>query len=172
MKKNFKTLLGYLLAIAVLIGVIALVYRGTTGSREKITEADFIQALVSENVAVYVLDYNKGYLVYQEFSKNEKGEFLDTKGNVVKFPTRTEVDENGEEVTVTDYTVPEGVELKLEEAKQIKLADISASRLTYIDKLSVEQAEAGVGVGILADYDIIANQEQLGVKCIIELPYK
>ncbi len=154
MKKNFKTLLGYILAIAVLIGVIALVYRGTTGSREKITEADFIQALVSENVAVYVLDYNKGYLVYQEFSKNDKGEFLDTKGNVVKFPTRTEVDENGEEVTVTDYTVPEGVELKLEEAKQIKLADISASRLTYIDKLSVEQAEAGVGVGILADYDI------------------
>ena len=154
MKKNFKTLLGYILAIAVLIGVIALVYRGTTGSREKITEADFIQALVSENVAVYVLDYNKGYLVYQEFSKNEKGEFLDTKGNVVKFPTHTEVDENGEEVTVTDYTVPEGVELKLEEAKQIKLADISASRLTYIDKLSVEQAEAGVGVGILADYDI------------------
>ena len=154
MKKNFKTLLGYLLAIAVLIGVIALVYRGTTGSREKITEADFIQALVSENVAVYVLDYNKGYLVYQEFSKNEKGEFLDTKGNVVKFPTRTEVDENGEEITVTDYTVPEGVELKLEDAKQIKLADISASRLTYIDKLSVEQAEAGVGVGILADYDI------------------
>ena len=154
MKKNFKTLLGYLLAIAVLIGVIALVYRGTTGSREKITEADFIQALVSENVAVYVLDYNKGYLVYQEFSKNDKGEFLDTKGNVVKFPTRTEVDENGEEITVTDYTVPEGVELKLEDAKQIKLADISASRLTYIDKLSVEQAEAGVGVGILADYDI------------------
>ena len=154
MKKNFKTLLGYLLAIAVLIGVIALVYRGTTGSREKITEADFIQALVSENVAVYVLDYNKGYLVYQEFSKNDKGEFLDTKGNVVKFPTRTEVDENGEEVPVTDYTVPEGVELKLEDAKQIKLADISASRLTYIDKLSVEQAEAGVGVGILADYDI------------------
>ncbi len=154
MKKNFKTLLGYLLAIAVLIGVIALVYRGTTGSREKITEADFIQALVSENVAVYVLDYNKGYLVYQEFSKNDKGEFLDTKGNVVKFPTRTEVDENGEEIPVTDYTVPEGVELKLEDAKQIKLADISASRLTYIDKLSVEQAEAGVGVGILADYDI------------------
>ena len=72
MKKNFKTLLGYILAIAVLIGVIALVYRGTTGSREKITEADFIQALVSENVAVYVLDYNKGYLVYQEFSKNDK----------------------------------------------------------------------------------------------------
>ena len=147
MKKNFKTLLGYILAIAVLIGVIALVYRGTTGSREKITEADFIQALVSKNVAVYVLDYNKGYLVYQEFAKNEDGKFLDVKGNVVPFPE----DEDG---NITDYTIPEGVELKLEDAKQIKLADISASRLTYIDKLSVEQAEAGVGVGILSDYDI------------------
>ncbi|MBQ3507933.1 MAG: AAA family ATPase, partial [Clostridia bacterium] len=154
MKSNFKLIIGYILAAAILIGAIALVYRGTTGAREKVTEADFVQALVSEDVAVYVLDYSKGYLVYQEFAKDEEGNFLDVKGNIVTFPTHTVVDENGEEITVTEYTVPEGVELKLEEAKQIKLADISASRLTYIDKLSVEQAEAGVGVGILADYDI------------------
>ena len=146
MKSNFKLILGYILAAAVLIGAIALFYRGTTGAQEKITEADFIDALVSEEVAVYVLDYNKGYLIYQEFAKDDAGNFLDVKGNVVTFPK----DEEGNTV----YTVPEGVELKLEDAKQIKLADISASRLTYIDELSVEQAKAGRGVGILADYDI------------------
>ena len=83
MKSNFKLLLGYLLAAALLIGAIALVYRGTTGTKEKITEADFIEALVSEEVAVYTLDYNKGYLLYQEFVKDKDGNFLDVKGNVV-----------------------------------------------------------------------------------------
>ena len=146
MKNNFKLILGYLLAAVVLIGMIAVLYRGTTGPREKITEADFIEALVSEEVAVYTLDYNKGYLVYQEFVKDEDGNFLDVRGNAVTFPT----DEEGN----TLYDVPEGVELKLGKAQQIKLADISASRLTYIDELSVSQTEAGVGVGILSDYDI------------------
>jgi hypothetical protein len=86
MKSNFKLLLGYVLAAALLIGAIALVYRGTTGPKEKITEADFIDALVSEEVAVYTLDYNKGYLIYQEFVKDANGNFLDVKGNIVNFP--------------------------------------------------------------------------------------
>ena len=146
MKSNFKLLLGYLLAAAVLIGAIALVYRGTTGGKEKVTEADFIEALVSEKVAVYTLDYNKGYLIYQEFATDENGRLLDVKGNVVNFPT----DEEGN----TIYTVPDGVELKLQDAKQIVMADITVSRLNYIDELSREQAAAGTGVGILDDYDI------------------
>ena len=147
MKSNFKLLLGYLLAAAVLIGAIALVYRGTTGAKEKITEADFIEALVSEEVAVYTLDYNKGYLLYQEFVKDKDGNFLDVKGNIVNFPQ----DEDG---NITSYELPEGVELKLGDTKQIILADITVSRLNYIDEISLKQAESGTGVGILDDYDI------------------
>ena len=41
--KNFKLFLGYALAIAVLIGAIALFYRSTTGGQEKVTEADLLQ---------------------------------------------------------------------------------------------------------------------------------
>ena len=125
--------------------MIAVLYRGTTGPREKITEADFIKALVSEEVAVYTLDYNKGYLVYQEFVKDEDGNFLDVRGNAVTFPT----DEEGNTV----YEIPEGVELKLGDPKQIALADITVSRLSYIDELSVAQSQAGTGVGILDNYE-------------------
>ena len=146
MKSNFKLILGYLLAAVVLIGAIALLYRGTTNPKDKVTEADFIEALVSEEVAVYTLDYNKGYLIYQEFAKDSNGNFLDVRGNVVSFPT----DADGN----TIYEVPEGVELKLGDQKQITLADITVSRLNYIDELSVAQSEAGTGVGILDDYDI------------------
>ena len=130
--KNFKLFLGYALAIVVLIGAFALVYRGTTGGQEKVTEADFVAALANGEVATYTIDYSRGVLVFQLFEKDGNGNYLDTKGNVFTFP----VDEEGN----VDYTLPEGVELKLAEAKQIKLADISASRLTYIDELSVEQA--------------------------------
>ena len=144
--KNFKLFLGYALAIVVLIGAFALVYRGTTGGQEKVTEADFVAALANGEVATYTIDYSRGVLVFQLFEKDGNGNYLDTKGNVFTFP----VDEEGN----VDYTLPEGVELKLAEAKQIKLADISASRLTYIDELSVEQAKAGNGVGILDSYDI------------------
>ena len=147
MKSNFKLILGYLLAAAVLIGVIALLYRGTTGGKEKITEADFIEALVSEEVAVYELDYNRGYLIYREFVKDDHGNFLDVRGNIVNFP-------KDEEGNIIDYTLPDGVELKLGDAKQITLADITVSRLNYIDELSVAQSEAGTGVGILDAYDI------------------
>ena len=147
MKSNFKLLLGYLLAAALLIGAIALVYRGTTGTKEKITEADFIEALVSEEVAVYTLDYNKGYLLYQEFVKDKDGNFLDVKGNVVNFP-------KDEEGNIISYEIPDGVELKLGDTKQIVLADITVSRLNYIDELSCQQAESGTGLGILDDYDI------------------
>ena len=147
MKSNFKLLLGYLLAAALLIGAIALVYRGTTGTKEKITEADFIEALVSEEVAVYTLDYNKGYLIYREFVKDKDGNFLDVKGNIVNF-------EKDEEGNIVSYEVPEGVELKLGDPKQITLADITVSRLNYIDELSRQQAESGTGLGILDDYDI------------------
>ena len=183
--KNFKLFLGYALAIAVLIGAFALVYRGTTGAQEKITEADFIAALAKGEVATYTIDYSKGVLVFQLFEKDDDGHFLDVNGNPVILPiiggtpelpppveeeteAETEAGTEGETLPETDapaesavgtvgtpdYSVLKDVELKLSEAKRIKLADISASRLTYIDELSVEQAREGYGVGILNSYDI------------------
>ena len=146
MKKNLKQILGYLLAVVILIGAVALVFRGTTGTQEKVTEADFVAALSKGDVATYTIDYGKGVLAFQLFERDAAGNLLDVKGNPVIFPT----DEEGN----VDYTLPEGVELKLGKPMQIKLADISASRLTYIDKLSLEQAQVGNGVGILDSYDI------------------
>ena len=152
MKKNFKTILGYLLAIAVLIGAIALFYRSTVGQQEKVTEADFIAALSKGDVATYTLDYSKGYLVYQLFDRDGDGNFVDVKGNSIVLPMIK--DETDASLPATpDYSVLQGVELKLTEAQQIKLADISASRLTYIDELAVKQSAEGYGVGILNSYD-------------------
>ncbi len=182
--KNFKLFLGYALAIIVLIGAFALVYRGTTGAQEKITEADFVAALAKGEVATYTIDYSKGILVFQLFEKDADGNFLDVDGNPVILPliggtpelppaeeetdAETEADTESDTAPETDaptesavgtvgtpdYSVLKDVELKLSEAKRIKLADISASRLTYIDQLSVEQAREGYGVGILNSYDI------------------
>ena len=150
MKKNFKTILGYLLAIAVLIGAIALFYRSTVGQQEKVTEADFIAALSKGDVATYTLDYSKGYLVYQLFYRDGDGNFVDVKGNSIVLPM---IKDEADESVTPDYSVLQGVELKLTEAQQIKLADISASRLTYIDELAVKQSAEGYGVGILNSYD-------------------
>ena len=201
MKKNMKTLLGYLLALAVLVGAVALFYRSTVNQKEKVTEADFIAALAKGDVATYTLDYSKGYLLFQLFEKDADGNFLDVQGNPIVLPmigeetnapaedtdtapetdvpaedtaaegeseTNTEETAEGEtapeteapavsgttQVGTPDYSVLQGVQLKLGETQQIKLADISASRLTYIDKISVEQSAAGYGVGILNSYDI------------------
>ena len=183
MKKNTRTILGYLLALAVLVGAIALFYRGTMNQKDKVTEADFIAALSKGDVATYTLDYSKGYLLFQLFEKDADGNFLDVKGNPVILPIiggetedepdtpaegETEAPTEGETTPETDaptesmapvvgtpdYSVLKDVELKLGEIQKIKLADVSASRLTYIDKLSVEQSAAGYGVGILNSYDI------------------
>ena len=86
MKKNIKTLLGYLLVFAVLIGAVALFYRGTVNQKEKTTEADFIAALAKGDVATYTLDYSKGYLVFQLFERDGNGNFLDVQGNPIILP--------------------------------------------------------------------------------------
>ncbi len=144
--KNFKLVLSYLLAAAVLIGVIALVYRGTTGGQEKITEADFHAALKNGEVATFTWDDSKGVLVYTTFVRDADGNILDTSGKPIAFPS----DEEGNTV----YTLPEGIEPKQSEAVQVKLAHFTISRLTYIDRLVDEQLGEGNGVAILKSYDI------------------
>ncbi len=144
--KNFKLVLSYLLAAAVLIGVIALVYRGTTGGQEKITEADFHAALKNGEVATFTWDDSKGVLVYRLFERDANGNILDTSDKPIEFP----VDEEGN----TIYTLPEGVEPKQGDAKQVKLAHFTISRLTYIDRLVDEQLGEGNGVALLKSYDI------------------
>ena len=144
--KNFKLVLSYLLAAAVLIGVISLVYRGTTGGQEKITEADFHAALKNGEVATFTWDDSKGVLVYTLFERDADGNILDTNGKPIEFPV------DGEGNTV--YTLPEGVEPKQSEAVQVKLAHFTISRLTYIDRLVDEQLGEGNGVAILKSYDI------------------
>ena len=148
MKKNIKTLLGYLLVFAVLIGAVALFYRGTVNQKEKVTEADFIAALAKGDVATYTLDYSKGYLVFQLFEKDADGNFLDVQGNPIILPMiggETEAPSEGESDTsaetegetqspaadgstavgTPDYSVLQGVDLKLGEVQKIKLADIA-----------------------------------------------
>ena len=183
MKKNFRTILGYILALAVLIGVVAMVHTATTAQKEKITEADFVAALSKGEVATYTIDYGKGYLVYRLFVKDDNGNFLDVNGSPVILPplnqspdalppaegetaegetaggetapeTEKPLDAPVADSSELDYSVLKDVDLKLSDPYQIKLADISASRLTYIDTLSVEQAKEGYGVGILNSYDI------------------
>ena len=70
MKKNTRTLLGYLLALAVLVGAIALFYRGTVNQKEKTTEADFIAALAKGDVATYTPNAEQGNMgIFQFFHR-------------------------------------------------------------------------------------------------------
>ncbi len=143
MKSNLKVILCYALAIVAMIGVITLVYRGTTGGKEPLTDGKILDYFYSEEVATYKLDYSKGTLTFQLFAKDQHGNFLDKNGSVVTFPT----DENGQTV----YTLPEGVELKLEEAQTYKLADITRTR-QEIMQIVDDQMNRGVGVAILHNY--------------------
>ena len=144
MKSSLKVILCYALAIAVMIGVIAMVYRGTTGGKEPITYGDIMDHFHNEEVATYKLNYNKNTITYRLFIKDASGNFLDTTGKPVAFPT----DDEGN----TIYTLPEGVELKLGEEQTYKLADIDATREELI-AISLDQEARGVGVAILHNYD-------------------
>ena len=144
MKSSLKVILCYVLAIAAIFGVIALIYRGTTKGEKPLTYGDVLDYFYSEEVATYKIDYNKGTLTLRLFVKDDKGNFLDDKDQIVTFPT----DEDGNTV----YEVPEGVTLKLSAEKTYKLADVAATRRELIE-ISAAQEEAGVGVGILSTYD-------------------
>ena len=94
MKSSLKVILGYVLAIAVIFGVVLLIYRGTSTGQEPLTYGDVLDYFYNEDVATYNLDYDKGVLTIQLFEKNDKGELLDKDGNVVSLVA---VDKNGKD---------------------------------------------------------------------------
>ena len=151
MKSNLKVILAYGLAIAVIIGIIALVYQGFTANQEPIPEGAFYDELKNEEVATYKLDYNKQRLIYEVFVKDANGHYLDVNGNVI-----SKTDENGQEV----FLLPEGVtdvkDLEFKTTQKVikNLADIYSTR-EEINRLSEEQRLADTGVGILDSYDNI-----------------
>ncbi len=143
MKSSLKVILCYVLAIVAMVGIITLVYRGTTDGREQLTDGKILDYFYNEEVATYTLDYSKGTLTFRLFAKNADGQFLDQNGNAVAFPT----DEDGNTV----YTLPDGVELKLDAEQTYKLADITHTR-EEIMRIVDDQMERGVGVAILHNY--------------------
>ena len=146
MKSNLKVILAYGLAIAVIIGVIALVYQGFTADQEIITEGDFVYDLTNHEVATFNLDYNKKHLIYEVFVKDENGNYLDVNGKVVSFTTA----EDG--TKIYDFT---DVELKTEQKKVSNLANIQLTDAQLRD-IAQQQVDAGVGVGILHNYEFTA----------------
>jgi len=78
MKNNLKVIIGYVLAIVVIVGVIAMIYRSTSSKTEVIT-------------------YDK---VVAYFQKEEVREFeIDNKNNLTMLLYQYELDENGQPVT-------------------------------------------------------------------------
>ena len=78
MKNNLKVIIGYVLAIVVIVGVIAMIYRSTSSKTEVIT-------------------YDK---VVAYFQKEEVREFeIDNKNNLTMLLYHYELDENGLPVT-------------------------------------------------------------------------
>ena len=81
MKNNLKVIIGYVLAIAVIVGVIAMIWRGTSGNAEALT-------------------YDK---VISYFQKEEVREFeIDNKNNLTLLLYQYELDENGNPLTDED----------------------------------------------------------------------
>ncbi len=147
MKSNIKVILAYGLAIALMIGVIALIYQGFSTDKDPITDGDFYSELKNGEVATYNLDYNKNRLIYEVFVKDENGNYLDTNDKVIAF----EKDEDGNII----FELPEGVEFKTTQKVVKNLANINATRQEIWD-LSEEQRNTGTGVGILNTYKFTA----------------
>ncbi len=139
MKSNLKVILGYVLAFAVIFGVILLIYQGTADTTEPLTYGDILDHFYNEDVATYKIDYNKKNLTIQLFEKDAAGNLLDADGDFV---------------TPDPYTgkYPENVKYKLGPEQTYKLADINATREELI-RITAEQEAAGVGVGILSSYE-------------------
>ncbi len=143
MKSSLKIILCYGLAILALVGIIAFVYRQSTGKTEPLSDGKILDYFHNQEVATYTLDYNNGTLTFRLFEKDKDGNFLKEDGSVYTFPVR-------EDGTV-DYTLPEDVTLKLTAEQTYELADIQSTR-QEIMAIVDEQLAAGTGVAILNDF--------------------
>ena len=157
MKSSLKVILGYVLAFAVIIGVVWLLYSNASEGQEPLTYGDILDHFYNEDVATYNLDYNKGVLTIQLFEKNESGDLLDTDGNVV---SPTAVDKDGKTVTPdengvypegTRFVYPTDVTYKVGAEQSYELA--SAAEEAQIFDIIAEQERDGVGVGIMSSYE-------------------
>ncbi len=147
MKSTLKVILSYGLAILLLVGVIIMVYQGTGTKAEPLTDGKILEYFHNGEVATYKLDYNKGTLTFRLFETNADGSYVTKEGGSHYFLTRT--DENGN--SYVDYTLPEGVELKLGPEQTYKLADITSTRREIMAIVDV-QMQNGSGVAILNSF--------------------
>ena len=95
MKSSLKVILCYVLAIAVIFGIVMMIYRGTSESEEPLTYGAILDHFHNKDVATYNLDYDKGVLTIQLFKRDDNGALLDKDGIPVE-PQAT--DENGKPV--------------------------------------------------------------------------
>ena len=144
MKSSFKVILCYGLAILAMVAVIAWVYKGTTSGTEPLTDGKILQYFHDGEVATYKLDYNKGNLTIRLFAKDANGNFLTEDGTPFIFPE----DENG----AVDYTLPDGVKLKLTAEQTYKLADVTSTRQEIMAIVDA-QMQDGSGVAILNTFE-------------------
>ena len=150
MKSNLKVILGYVLAIAVIIGIMLLIYQGTSGSEEPLTYGDILDHFYNEDVATYKINYDKSTLTIQLFERDADGNLLKEDGSPVILPTPDPEAESGAEVQDARY--PTDISYKLSAEKTYKLADVHATREELV-RISEDQELRGVGVGILSTYD-------------------
>ena len=138
MKSNLKVILGYVLAIAVIVGIMFLIYRGTSDGQTTPTDGKFYEELEKGNVATFDLDYDKGTLTFQLFER-------DTNGNLLG--------ENGEIITPdASGKYPTDVSYKLSAEMTYEVASITATRQEIWDIIE-EQRATDTGVGILDSFN-------------------
>ena len=111
MKSNLKVIICYLLAIAAVIGVIAVIYRTTTGQQEALTYDKVISYFQNQEVRSFKVD-NKNNLTMMVVTK-------DANGNIV---TGT----NGEEILVKKTYKLDRVDYFHEDLDDLILAQIQS----------------------------------------------
>ena len=75
MKSNLKVIICYLLAIAAVIGVIAVIYRTTTGQQEALTYDKVISYFQNQEVRSFKVD-NKNNLTMMVVTKDANGNIV------------------------------------------------------------------------------------------------
>ncbi len=138
MKSNLKVILGYVLAIAVIVGVMFLIYQGTSDTQAPPTDGKFYEELEKGNVATFDLDYDKGTLTFQLFERDANGNLLGENGEVIT------PDANGK--------YPADISYKLSAELTYEVASITATREEIWDIIQ-EQRDTDTGVGILDSFN-------------------